>query len=57
MSALLDEMIADRKAKAISYEEYLKRIAEIVKKVEAGQGGRHAGETESRRESVRFTTC
>lgn len=27
----------DRKAKAIAYEEYLKRIAEIVKKVGAGK--------------------
>ena len=37
MSALLDEIIAARKAKAIEYEEYLKRIAELAKKVEAGQ--------------------
>jgi type I restriction enzyme, R subunit len=37
MSALLDEIIADRKAKAIEYEEYLKRIAELAKRVEAGQ--------------------
>jgi type I restriction enzyme R subunit len=36
MSALLDEIIADRKAKAIEYEEYLKRIAELAKKVETG---------------------
>lgn len=36
MSALLDEIIAARKAKAIEYEEYLKRIAELVKQVEAG---------------------
>jgi len=35
MSAL-HEIIAARKAKAIEYEEYLKRIAELVKKVEAG---------------------
>jgi len=38
MSALLDEIIAARKAKAIEYEEYLKRIAELAKCVEAGQG-------------------
>jgi type I restriction enzyme R subunit len=38
MSALLDEIIAARKAKAIEYEEYLKRIAEVAKKVEAGKG-------------------
>ena len=37
MSALLDEIIATRKAKAIEYEEYLKRIAELAKKVETGQ--------------------
>jgi type I restriction enzyme R subunit len=38
MSALLDEIIAARKARAIEYEEYLKRIAEIAKQVEAGAG-------------------
>jgi type I restriction enzyme R subunit len=37
MSTLLDEIIATRKAKAIEYEEYLKRIAELSKKVQAGQ--------------------
>ncbi len=37
MSALLDEIIAMRKAKAIEYEEYLKRIAELAKRVEVGQ--------------------
>jgi type I restriction enzyme R subunit len=37
MSELLDEIIAARKAKAIEYEEYLKRIAGLAKKVEAGQ--------------------
>jgi type I restriction enzyme R subunit len=36
MSALLDEIIAARKAKAIEYEEYLKRIADLASKVEAG---------------------
>ena len=36
MSTLLDEVIADRKAKAIEYEEYLKRIAELARGVEAG---------------------
>jgi type I restriction enzyme R subunit len=39
MSALLDEIIALRKARAIEYEEYLRRIAELAKKVEAGQAG------------------
>ena len=37
MSALLDEIIVARKAKAIEYEEYLKRIAELAKTVEAGK--------------------
>ena len=37
MSALLDGIIADRKAKAIEYEEYLKRIAELAKNVQAGR--------------------
>jgi type I restriction enzyme R subunit len=37
MSALLDEIIAARKAKAIEYEEYLQRIAELAKRVDAGQ--------------------
>lgn len=37
MSTLLDEIIAARKAKAIEYEEYLKRIAELAKRVNAGQ--------------------
>jgi type I restriction enzyme, R subunit len=36
MSVLLDEIIAARKAKAIQYEEYLQRIAEIAKRVDAG---------------------
>jgi type I restriction enzyme R subunit len=36
MSALLDEIIAARKARAIEYEEYLKKIADLVKQVEAG---------------------
>ncbi len=39
MSALLDEIIKTRKAKAIDYEEYLKRIAEIAKMVHAGKDG------------------
>ena len=36
MSALLDEIIAARKAKAVEYEVYLKRIAELAKRVDAG---------------------
>jgi type I restriction enzyme, R subunit len=41
MSVLLDEIIADRKAKAVEYEGYLKRIADLAQKVEAG----HADDT------------
>ncbi|HXB68350.1 MAG TPA: HsdR family type I site-specific deoxyribonuclease [Candidatus Acidoferrales bacterium] len=37
MSALLDDIIAARNARAIEYEEYLKRIADLAKRVEAGQ--------------------
>ena len=37
MSALLDEIIALRKAKAIEYEEYLKRVADVAKRVQAGR--------------------
>jgi type I restriction enzyme R subunit len=36
MSALLDEVIAARRARAIEYEEYLKRIAELSRRVQAG---------------------
>ena len=38
MSVLLDEIIAARKAKALEYEAYLKQIAELIKRVEAGKG-------------------
>jgi len=41
MSALLDEVIAARKARAVEYEEYLKRIAELSRRVQAG----HSEET------------
>jgi type I restriction enzyme, R subunit len=37
MSALLDEIIAQRKVNAVEYEKYLARISELAKKVEAGQ--------------------
>ncbi|UUO08100.1 HsdR family type I site-specific deoxyribonuclease [Blastopirellula sp. J2-11] len=37
MSALLDEIIAARKAKALSYEAYLKRMAELTKTLSAGK--------------------
>lgn len=36
MSTLLDEIITARKAKALEYEEYLKRIADLARRVEAG---------------------
>lgn len=38
MSTLLDEIIASRHAKAIEYEEYLKKIAELAKEVQVGHG-------------------
>ncbi|NWD66163.1 HsdR family type I site-specific deoxyribonuclease [Pseudomonas gingeri] len=37
MSVLLDEIIKLRKTKAIEYEEYLKRIGELVATVQAGK--------------------
>jgi len=37
MSKLLDEIIAQRKAKALEYEAYLKQIAELVNRVESGE--------------------
>jgi type I restriction enzyme, R subunit len=37
MSAQLQEIIELRKARAIEYEEYLKRIAELARQVETGQ--------------------
>jgi len=37
MSAQLQELIELRKAKAIEYEEYLKRVAELARLVQAGQ--------------------
>ena len=36
MSALLDEIITARKTKAIEYEEYLKRIADLTRRTEEG---------------------
>jgi len=36
MSALLDEIIKARKSKAIEYEQYLKRIADLASSVQAG---------------------
>jgi type I restriction enzyme, R subunit len=37
MSVLLNEVLADLKAQRISYEEFLKRIAEIAKNVQEGK--------------------
>lgn len=39
MSALLDEIIRLRKEKAIEYEEYLARIADVARKVSTGKAG------------------
>ncbi|MDI6804660.1 MAG: HsdR family type I site-specific deoxyribonuclease [Bacteroidota bacterium] len=38
MSKLLDEIIKERKAKAVDYKEYLKKIGELAKKVNEGKG-------------------
>ncbi|MDR0242084.1 MAG: type I restriction endonuclease subunit R [Burkholderia sp.] len=37
MSSLLDEIIRKRKEKAVDYEQYLKQMADLVKKVQAGK--------------------
>ena len=47
MSALLGEIIAARKAKAIKYEEYLRQIAELARKVSQG----HASDMPKRLDS------
>jgi type I restriction enzyme R subunit len=47
MSALLDEIIAARKAKAIEYEEYLKRIADLTVKVLAGKAAETPAELDT----------
>lgn len=39
MSTLLNEIIKERKANAVSYEEYLKKIADIAAKVQSGKSG------------------
>ena len=44
MSALLNEIIASRRSKAIAYEEYLRHIAELANRVEAGQAEDMPGE-------------
>lgn len=36
ISVLLDEIIRNRREKALQYEEYLKQIADLVKRIEAG---------------------
>ena len=38
MSELLDEIIAARKEKALQYEKYLQKIADLISKVQAGKG-------------------
>lgn len=37
MSLLLEEIIADLKAKRLDYEEYLKKVGELAKQVQSGQ--------------------
>nr|WP_281720673.1 HsdR family type I site-specific deoxyribonuclease [Nitrosomonas nitrosa] len=39
MSVLLNEILGDLKAARISYEEFLRRIAELAKQVQAGKAG------------------
>jgi type I restriction enzyme R subunit len=44
MSVLLNEIIKERKANAISYEEYLKKVADLAKKVHGGKSENTPGE-------------
>ncbi|MBX7168124.1 MAG: HsdR family type I site-specific deoxyribonuclease [Pirellulales bacterium] len=39
MSAMLEEIIAARRAKAIEYEEYLRQIEELTRQAQQGSGG------------------
>ena len=39
MSDVLDDVIADIRARRISYEEFLQKIADLAKQVQAGKGG------------------
>ena len=48
MSALLDEIIAARKSKAIEYEDYLNRVAEIARRVDVG----HSDDTPAKLDTV-----
>ncbi|MEK6627188.1 MAG: HsdR family type I site-specific deoxyribonuclease [Bdellovibrionota bacterium] len=48
MSFLLDEIIAARKAKALEYEDYLKKIADLVRNVETG----HSEDTPTRLDTM-----
>ena len=43
MSELLDEVIRARKAEAVDYEKYLKKIAKVVEQVQAGHGPKTPG--------------
>ncbi|MDH1766180.1 HsdR family type I site-specific deoxyribonuclease [Comamonas aquatica] len=47
MSALLNEIITLRKERAIEYEEYLKRIADIATKVQTGPADPTSGKLDS----------
>ncbi|QTX22451.1 hypothetical protein [Comamonas aquatica] len=47
MSALLNEIIKLRKERAIEYEEYLKRIADIANKVQTGPADPTSGKLDS----------
>ena len=51
MSALLDEIIKARKDKALKYEDYLKQIAALAKRVEVGQAEEIAGKVEHTRQA------
>ena len=39
MSDVLDDVIADIRSRRLSYEEFLQKIADLAKQVQAGKGG------------------
>ncbi|MDP2207894.1 MAG: HsdR family type I site-specific deoxyribonuclease [Bacteroidota bacterium] len=54
MSKLLDEIIKERKAKAVNYQEYLKKIAELAKQVNEGKGSNIPAELKTQAQRVLY---
>jgi type I restriction enzyme, R subunit len=54
MSTLLGEIIKQRKAQAINYEEYLAKIADLAKKVQCSNAGQYSPALETRAQRALF---